>query len=91
MTTQRERELEHVQLRYGRRLDSVADRQYWRDNYAGQDMGVLWRRIEELEDEVARLTREAEEHLRHCVQEYDPPTECQCHNRRNPPCSFCCP
>lgn len=89
MTTQWE--LEHVELRYSRRLDSLGDRKYWRDNHAGQDMGVLLRRIDELQGEIARLEREGAEHARFCDagMDTDPPDSCQCAVRRNPPCSWC--
>lgn len=86
-----ERELMHVRLRFDQRLDSWGDRQYWRDNHAGQDMAALWRRIDELEGEVSRLRREAAEHARFCEPPggFDPPDSCQCATRSNPPCSWC--
>lgn len=81
-------ELDRVRERYDNRLDSYGDRQYWRDNHAGQDMGALWGRIRDLEATVDRLEREAAEHMRFCG-DIEPMTSCQCNVVSHPPCSWC--
>lgn len=84
-----DRELQHILDRYHGRLDSYSDRQYWRDNHAGQDMGALWRRISELEGENARLRRELDDWAKSYPLDYEPPDSCQCSTTSNPPCSWC--
>ena len=85
------RAVEAASERYGRRLDSEHERQYWRDNHAGQDMGALWRRIRDLEEE----NRELRERLADRVRSWDlapgdPPDSCQCGvPGASPPCSWC--
>lgn len=82
-------ELDRVHERYGSRLDSYGDRQYWRDNHAGQDMGTLLRYVSELEAKVARLQEEA----KHLAGSYDLglelPDGCRCGSVAHPPCSWC--
>lgn len=80
-------EMQHIRDRYSRRLDSYGDRQYWRDNHAGEDMGALLRYVTELEQEVERLRKEQDVPV--YIEDTETPDTCQCQYVAHPPCSWC--
>jgi hypothetical protein len=84
--------VEAVLMRYAdpHRLSSREARQYWRDNHAGEDVGTLLRRIDELEGEVARLRERLRDRAASYYLDFEPPDTCQCGvPGASPPCSWC--